>query len=223
MSLLVVNGWMALSALALFGGRLDLWVVGILSTQTEAGLFSLAAQVCVGFGLLSQAVITAMLPAVSRFDSASQLRGFLLKWRRVLPLLLLFPICMWFLAEPLIRIAFGAEYLDAAPILIALFVASVMTLAGAPLMLALLSLDEPRILTLATFLQLALRLSLAMFLVPGLGGLGMAYADVASRVIAMALIGAFIWRTLQSALSQPGVQGDGGSDLTSGAIRGQGG
>jgi hypothetical protein len=81
-------------------------------------------------------------------------------------------------------------------------VASIMTLAGAPLMLSLLSVGEARMLAFGALLQFALRVSLALIVVPMAGGLGLAGADVLSRLVAMGLIAAFIWRVLEARLDE---------------------
>ena len=78
-----------------------------------------------------------------------------------------------------------------------LFLAAIMTLVSAPLMLVLLSVGEARVLALGALAQFALRVALAGPLVPAWGAAGLAVADVASRLIAMAAIGYFIWRVLQ--------------------------
>jgi O-antigen/teichoic acid export membrane protein len=78
-----------------------------------------------------------------------------------------------------------------------LFLAAIMTLVSAPLMLVLLSVGEARMMALGTLGQFALRVALAVPLVPAWGAAGLAVADVASRLTAMAAIGYFIWRALR--------------------------
>lgn len=197
-ALLAVNGWMSLSALAMFGGRLDLWLVGVLSTPDEAGRYALAAQICVGLGLVTQALVTTLLPTVSRFESPDQRRAFLRQWTRVLPVIILMPAGMWLVSDPLITLLFGDEYRSAAKVLNVLFLASVMTLGTAPLILILLSMDQAKIVAAGSLLQFALRVGLAIGAIPILGGLGLAWADVGSRLIAMAVIGVVILRALQT-------------------------
>lgn len=207
-ALLKVNGWMALTAIAMFGGRLDVWLVGVLSTPAEAGRFAVAAQLCVGVGVLTQALVTAFLPAISRFRSGAEARDFLRYWARTLPLAVLFPLIAWPISGPIIGFVFGAGYADAAPVFNLLFTASVMTLFGAPLMLILLSAGAARILAGGTVLQLLLRVGLAIAIVPALGGVGLGWADIASRLVAMALILAFVIKAVRRRLAFAGTPDD---------------
>jgi len=195
--LIGVNGWLLLSALAMLGGRLDVWLVGWLSSARDAGLFALAAQLCVGVGVVTQAMVTAFLPTVSRLRTSDEFTHFLRRAAVVGGPLLLLPILAWPLAAPVLGLVFGPEYAQAAGIFVILFLASVMSLIGAPLMLTLLSIGEARIVAVASVFQLALRIALATLFVPVLGGTGMAGADVLSRLIAMALIGGVILSALR--------------------------
>jgi len=201
LALLGINGWMALTSIAMFGGRLDVWLVGVLSTAGEAGRYAVAAQLCVGVGVLTQALVTAFLPAISRFKSGAEVRDFLRRWARILPLVVLLPLIAWPISSPVIVFVFGIGYEAAAPIFNLLFTASVMTLLGAPLMLILLSAGEAKILAGGTFLQLALRVGLALLVVPAFGGIGLGWADIASRIVAMALIGIFVLRAVRRSVS----------------------
>jgi O-antigen/teichoic acid export membrane protein len=92
---------------------------------------------------------------------------------------------------------FGAAYAGSAAAFTVLLLAAIMTLVSAPLMLVLLSVGEARVMALGVLAQFALRVGLAVPLVPLWGAVGLAVADVASRLMAMAVIGWFIWRVLR--------------------------
>jgi len=211
-----VNAWMMVTALAMFGGRLDVWLVGYLSDAKSAGHFAVAAQLCVGVGLITQALMTTFLPTVSRFETAAEIRSFLRRWLRVLPLVALLPLLAWPLSGPVIRLVFGENYAASAPIFNILFLASVMTLAGAPLLLVLLSLGEARFLAFGSVVQFLLRVGLAFPMVPKAGAVGMAIADVLSRLIAISIIGYFIWRALLRSISSGADNENGQSNLADG-------
>lgn len=183
-----VNKWMILSAVAMFGGRLDLWLVGALSTPEQAGYYAVAGQLCVGVGILTQSLVATLLPSVSRFDSTAEMGQFLRRWAKVAPLLIALPLVVWPLSRPLVTLAFGSNYGDAAAIFNILFLASVMTLSTAPLMLVLLALREARLMGLGAMLQLVFRVAGAFPVVPVFGGIGLAVLDVSSRILAMAII-----------------------------------
>ena len=193
-----VNGWMTVVAFCLLGGRLDLWIVGFLSDPRNAGLYALAAQLCIAVGVVTQAVIAALLPGISRIRDRCELRRLLKDWLRVVPLLALGLAFAFLFSEPVIQIVFGVEYAAAAPTFNVLFAAALMTLSTAPLMLVLLSLDSTHVFALGAALQLALRVVFAVPLVAAAGALGMALADVSSRVLAMAVIFFFVWKALRS-------------------------
>lgn len=197
-----VNGWMLITALAMLGGRLDVWLVGYFGTAEQAGIYAVAAQLCVGLGIVTQAMVTTLLPTVSRMQASEEVWVFLRKSSVMLAPLFLLPILAWPVAGWIIGLVIGLEYVPAAHAFVVLFLAAIMTLAGAPLMLVLLSVGEARVLAFATLVQFLLRVLLAVPLVPALGALGMAVADVGSRLIAMLAIGYYIWRALQTNVGQ---------------------
>lgn len=197
-----ISAWMMVTALAMFGGRLDVWLVGFLSDAQNAGHFAVAAQLCVGVGIVTQALVTTFLPTISRFDTSAEIMVFLRNWLRLVPLVLVLPLLAWPLSGPAIQFAFGEKYTASAPIFNVLFLASVMTLSGAPLLLILLSFGEARLLAFSSVLQFLLRVGLAIPFVTKSGAFGMAVADVLSRLIAIIIIGYFIWRALLRSISR---------------------
>ncbi|MEI4485360.1 oligosaccharide flippase family protein [Frigidibacter sp. MR17.14] len=197
--LMAVNGWLMVAALAMLAGRYDVWLVGWLSDAAEAGRFALAAQLCVGMGIFTQTLVTTLLPTVSRFGAAGEVAGFLRAAARAAGPLLLVPLLAWPLAHPVLGLVFGPDYAAAAGVFAVLFLGSVMTLVGAPLMLMLLSIGAARIIALAAGLQMALKLAAAAALVPAMGGVGMGLADIFGRLVAMALITGVILAALRRA------------------------
>lgn len=195
-ALMGVNGWLLLAAFAMLGGRLDVWLVGLLGTQVQAGIYAVAAQLCVGVGVVTQAMVTTLLPSVSRFETPGEVRSFLLGSTKALLPLFGLPLLAWYVAAPFITLVFGVDYAGSAMAFVILFLASIMTLVSAPLMLVLLSLGEARVLAIGALAQFGLRVALAVPFVPSWGAAGLAAADVASRLIAMAVIGWFIWHAL---------------------------
>jgi O-antigen/teichoic acid export membrane protein len=193
-----VNGWMLIAALAMLGGRLDVWLVGTLGTAEQAGYYAVAAQLCVGLGIVTQAMVTTLLPTISRMRAAEDVWVFLRKSSAMLAPLFLLPLLAWPVAGWIIELMFGLEYVPAAQAFVVLFLAAIMTLVGAPLMLVLLSVGEARVMALAAMVQFLLRVLVAVPLITTLGASGMALADVGSRLIAMLAIGYFIWRALQN-------------------------
>lgn len=193
-----VNGWMLIAALAMLGGRLDVWLIGTLGTAEQAGYYAVAAQLCVGLGIVTQAMVTTLLPTISRMRASDEVWVFLRKSSVLMAPLFLLPLLAWPVAGWMIGLVFGPEYAPAEHAFVILFLAAIMTLAGAPLMLVLLSVGEARVMALAVLVQFLLRVLLAVPLVPALGASGMAIADVGSRVIAMLAIGFVIWRALHN-------------------------
>ncbi|MFX0540907.1 lipopolysaccharide biosynthesis protein [Roseovarius sp. S4756] len=193
-----VNGWLFLSAVAMLAGRLDVWLVGWLSSAEEAGYYAVAAQLCVGVGVVSQALITTFLPTVSRFECKEDLLDFLRRTAQYGAPLVLAPVLAWFLAEPVIGLIFGTAYVSAAPIFVALFTASIMTVIGIPLMMMLLSIDQARIIAIGSIAQTGLRIGLGTITVPLFGGLGLALSDLVSRIVAMSAITRIILKALKT-------------------------
>lgn len=197
-----INRWMVLVALAVFASRLDIWLVGWLSDMRQAGLYAVAAQLCLGVGILSQAIVTALLPSIVRPREPSEINRFLRLWLMMLPVIVLTGLAAWLVSEPLITLLFGVNYSGAGRVFALVFAASLMTLSGGPLMLLLLSLDEARILGLASFAQVLIRIAFALVLVPASGAFGGAISDVAARLIAMAACSYFIWAAVRKQVAR---------------------
>ena len=196
-SMLSVNSWLFLSALGMLASRLDIWLVGWLSTTEQAGYYAVAAQLCIGVGVVTQALVTTFLPTISRFDHRDQIVDFLRRMAKFSIPLLVLPVAAWLVSEWVITLVFGVAYAPSAPIFVFLFVASLMTLIGAPLMLVLVSIDQSKVLAIGTIAQMILRIGVAIVIVPIIGGIGLAMADVGSRLVAMLLITRFILRVLE--------------------------
>jgi O-antigen/teichoic acid export membrane protein len=197
-----INGWMTLTAFSMLGGRLDLWLVGLLSDTRQAGLYAVASQLCIGVGLLTQALITTFLPTVSQFKDPAEFRKFMTQWLWSIPFLIAAGAIAWLLSDPVISLVFGTVYAGSAPVFNVLFAASLMTLVGAPLMLLLLSLGEARIIAAGTIGQFVVRIAFALPAIPRAGAMGAAVADVLSRMIAMTLIGYFIWVVVRRSMTR---------------------
>lgn len=192
-----INGWMAVVAFSVLAGRLDLWLVGLLAGAHEAGLYALAAQLCVGVSVITQALVTTFLPTVSRLTDQREIERFIRRWLRCLPLALLAIALVWPVAGPGIRLVFGEAYAGSTWVFNVLFAGSLMTLVGAPLMLLLLAFGEARLLAVSSLLQVVLRVAIALPVVARGGAIAMALADVAARLLAMAFVGYFIWTALR--------------------------
>jgi O-antigen/teichoic acid export membrane protein len=197
-----LSGWMVLCAISSFGGRLDVWIVGWLSNAHEAGLYALAAQLCAVTAIINQALVTAFLPTISRLHKFVEMKGFMWRWLRCLPLFPVIVGIVWHLSGPVIRLIFGEAYASSALTFNILFTASMVTLMGSPLTLFLFTVGETRIFAASNLVQLALRVTLAISIVPLAGAAGMASAEIASRFLTIALMGYFIWLALRRAHEQ---------------------
>ena len=181
------------SVLSLLAGQLDLALVGRWLPAVEVGLYALALNLATKLDILNQARFTVLLPAVATLEASRGIRGHALQalFRSILlaaPFALAVP-----LAQPLVLLVYGPDYLGAVPVLLVLILGVVFDLLTTPLLLLAFPLNAPRVLAGSDLLRLATLGILCAALIPSLGPLGAALAKLAAKLVGAAFTLIALW------------------------------
>ena len=65
-TIMQINLWMIFVALSAIAGRINIWLVGVLNSTTQAGFYAAGLQLCMAVGILSQAIVTTVLPKAAK-------------------------------------------------------------------------------------------------------------------------------------------------------------
>jgi O-antigen/teichoic acid export membrane protein len=193
--LLETNKWMLVLVLILVAGaRLDVFMLTSLSTTVEVGHYAAAFQLCSVVAILGQTLITTLFPEVASFTEHDQIRRYVLRYLRLVPLLLV-PIVFFVVISPmLVQTVLGKQYAEASSVFSVLLVVGFVTMLSNPLLMALFPLGMVRFLALANALQVAARVVFNMIFLPAYGALGAAAVDLTTKLIMVALVLAYILR-----------------------------
>jgi O-antigen/teichoic acid export membrane protein len=188
-------GLMALATLVYY--RSGTIVLSIVSSPRQTALFAAASTV--GFGLLSfsNAVTTGLLPRLSaRREGLEPARLTLraLFWTVVVASAI--ALILSVLARPLMEVAFGHVYADAATPMVLLAGASVLIGASGILGTALIAAGCVRIVAVQVGVTLVVNLALLALLAPGSGATGAAIATLGCETIGLLVLVRAAWLQL---------------------------
>jgi O-antigen/teichoic acid export membrane protein len=192
--MLKVNVWMVMVAVSNVGSRLDIWLIATIGNAKEAGLYAAALQLCMVVGIVSQSLVTTMLPRMSRMQTKAEMTLHVKRSLLIVPPLVFVFGCVWMVAEPVLGLLLGAPFEDATPVFLILFASSLMTLAVNPILLVLFPLGETRIFGLTSLAQLVLRVGMAVPLISLLGAEGAAIAELTAKIVSIAVLALFVVR-----------------------------
>ena len=193
--LLETNKWMLVLLLILVAGaRLDVFMLTSLSTAVEVGHYAAAFQLCSVVAILSQTLITTLFPEVASFTEHDQVRRYVRRYLKLVPLLLL-PVAFFVAISPLlVQTVLGKQYAAASSVFSVLLAVGFVTMLSNPLLMALFPLGMVRFLALANALQVAARVALNMVVLPTFGALGAAAVDLTTKLVMVALVLVYILR-----------------------------
>ncbi|OGY19144.1 MAG: hypothetical protein A2784_00090 [Candidatus Chisholmbacteria bacterium RIFCSPHIGHO2_01_FULL_48_12] len=181
--------WLAVWGMAAsLASRIDIILLGKLSSTYQTGIYSAALKVASGFTLIGAALSTVLTPKISRlahqpeelkrkFIQITQLAGVL-----IIGMIVLAVLSAWFIPW-----LFGLEYLAAIPIFRILTLAAIFFIAALPANVSLISLGLSKWIGLSSLLQLAIVSLVGVLLIPRLGGQGAAWAVTASYAAVLTL------------------------------------
>lgn len=191
--------WIALSrAFSVMISRVDIILLNLLVGGFQAGIFSAASRIALVFALLVSSIGAVTAPRFSAFVKKEDIRRYLKKVALMVSGISVLMLTTVLLADPIIRIVFGAKYLAAIPVFRAL------TLAMIPFLLSVItsqpliySFNQPKFFSRITIIQVMIIIGLDLVLIPRYQALGPTISLGIANVIVIALSGWKLYRLLK--------------------------
>ena len=190
----------ASSALRTVTHEADTLMVGALTDSSAAGFYHLAkrmAKVAMQCGEMIQMVIYPDLARMWVGQVKERFRKTIVGVQGLLAAILgLILAVTIFFGEPLIALAFGADFTPAYAILIAHLVAVFLILHSAPARSALLAMNHPGYVLGAATISTVLFLAIAAYAIPAYGAIGASFAHIGFGLLTAVLLDLAMWRQL---------------------------
>lgn len=183
-----INKWMALAIVGLLGARVDIFMLSMLGTPTDVGLYAAAAQLCVAVAMLSSAVATTLLPKAAKLRSLPELRDHYRRSLRLLPVGVGAGALTIAVAAPLLPIVLGEGYAGATPSFVLLGASAFLTLLTNPVLMLLFPMGLVHFYAFGSVAQLLLRIVGNVFAIPLWGAAGAAGIDLAVKLVTIAFL-----------------------------------
>ncbi|MGB8813754.1 MAG: hypothetical protein WCC57_11265 [Paracoccaceae bacterium] len=169
--------------------RLDLFMLTSLRGPADAGLYGALLPLLLVPEMVAGFATHALQPRIAEMHARGVFKAF---WaslvRFTLPVALLTALGVAVFAQDLIGLTIGPAYLAAAPVLRVLAAAVLLWVGIVPVALALVVMTRPRATLAITLVQAVVVTVAGVLLIPPLGALGAAWAVLAMRMTAGAMI-----------------------------------
>ncbi len=199
------NKWISLyQGIALISGRLDVAFVGGLADAHALGLYGAATKILGLMSLVSGAYMNVLLAELS-----SSLSPEVLKRKRkhafaVVGIIILGIACIALIADPLVRLIFSKDFIEAAAVLQILCVGLVFAVLSYPLTASLFAMNNSVIFPVTSVAAMATLVGASFYLIPLMGVKGAALAFVSSNFISFAITaGYYLFITKGASVSVP--------------------
>ncbi len=170
--------------------RVDIILLGVLSSSFAAGIFSAVGRISLVFVVLVSSLGSVVAPRFSSLDSPNKVKNYLKKLVLLTcgisaGMLLFLP-----LARPIILLVFGSEYTQAIGVFQALIIAMIPFLFSIVTVNPLIySFNAPNFVAITTVIQVIVLILLDLILIPLYGAYGPTIAIGISNLIVLALTG----------------------------------
>ncbi|EEW24161.1 lipopolysaccharide biosynthesis protein [Rhodobacter ferrooxidans] len=186
--MLAINLWMAVAAVSVVSGRIDILLLNSLSGPTEAAYYAAGIQLCIVVGVVSQAIVATTLPRIAAVARTEDLRAMLDRWMRRAPLALLPVLVMPLISPFAIPLVLGEGFAEAHWAFDLLFASAMLTLVANPVMTLLFPLGAARIFGLTALGQVIVKVAISLIIIPWGGAAGVAAVDLLTRLVMAAII-----------------------------------
>lgn len=182
--LMVFSKWTGLSGLiVLLIMQGDVFLLGYLSSLPETGVYSAGQRLAMSISVITNSVLTVMLPSVLAQPDVRKLKQGLLSSLRVVALTPLLLAAIFLVAPSLVLLLYGKGFATAAPVFTILFGALLLSVFTNSLGFIYYSLDLPQVITVSLALQFLVLVIAGYVLAPVHGAIGMALAVALSRLV----------------------------------------
>lgn len=193
------SGWIYLWALtATLHSRLDIFMLERLRSSYETGIYAVATKPLTIFLTLINSFNLVLLPKISSITSMEHFSRFFKKLILALIGLVVLILVGIVVAEPLISLLFGSQYLPAVRILRILLLGIIFMGLNLPFMSTLTAWGKTQVIGLISTGQLILVALSNLFLIERFGGMGAAITYNLSNVFALLLSLIFYLRELKT-------------------------
>lgn len=181
--------WMALWGMtASLAGRIDILLMGKLSSAYETGIYSAASRLGLGFIIIGSSYASVLVPKISRLiGNKTKLRHQFKLISYSVALVCLGIGLIAFISPWIIPFIFGSQYAQSSLVFQSLCLASIFFMASIPANTNLLSLGCSRFIGVLSVLQLLVVITFSWWLIPIFGAQGAAIALIASYLFSFIL------------------------------------
>lgn len=189
--------WITLATLStMLIARVDVFLLQVLSTPVQVGLYSSATQLAMIFPIITGSITTSLLPKFSVVTDKDVLRKFILNTIKFIPYLLLLLLALLLVSGYVVEFLFGSKYLGSVNILRLLIIGFVMGVFVNQISLIAFSLNKVRFLTTVIYIELFINVILDYLLIPTYGAMGAAISNLTIKLFGNILICWYIFSLL---------------------------
>lgn len=172
--------------------RADIFMLKSMTGSEAAGAYALAYQTAYVFPLLTQSLLTALLPKVMAMRETSELVAYRRKLLRMYPSVLIATVAAAILAPLLITWIFGDKYSVAAPVIRIIILGFGITTVVAPLSLIFYALERQIVYVFIHAGQVVMLILMNMVLIPRYEAMGAATTSAVTRLVGTVVV---VWAT----------------------------
>lgn len=186
------------STLRTFSHEADTLLVGFFMGPAAAGLYFLARRIAKVAQQIGDLVQMVTYPDLARSWHAAKRAAFGRLVRFVQIVLAGFGLTaifgVWLFGKPVLAAAFGPDFVDAYPMLLAQLVAVALILHAAPSRSALLAMNRPAFVLATAAVSTVVFFATALFAIPHYGAIGANFAHIAFGIATAVALDAALWR-----------------------------
>jgi O-antigen/teichoic acid export membrane protein len=153
------------------------------ASTTEVGLYAVASAVAFMVALLSEALLTVLLPKYAKMSDPQELRRLNSSITRVLCLFCAPCLATLLFSRQGLVFVFGNEYTEATSILVVLVIARLIGMVTISYSTMLYRIKKSYLMSLNAMIKLFVLIVLSIMFVPKLGGIGMAYCALIVTIV----------------------------------------
>lgn len=196
-SIMSFSRWvLAGSIIALLILQTDTFLLTRLSTLAEVGKYSVAERLGRFISVISNSILTVVMPKVFKKNDYNELRKMFVGILRWIPLLLGIYCVGFFVCPWVVQLAFGKSYENSVLVFRVLFGAYLLSSITNVISYAGYGLNRPDIVSFNLLIQLFVLLIAGYVCIPLFGSVGMADAVIVSRFVGFTFLLLYIWRAL---------------------------
>lgn len=172
----------------------SLLMLSSLGGASMAGWFSAAARAAEAARIGHFSAFTALYPAMANAGAQKDsFKTFRFSWLMLIVLAAVLAALLFLFAKPLVALFFGREYAPSIPVLKILSLTLIPYSVNSFLSLALLAAKEEKVLLRALLVSLTILLLMNLWLIPGAGQIGAAWAILVAEIVQSGLL-LFEWK-----------------------------